>query len=639
MCGIIGFVNLDRQKTADPQTARRMAGAIVHRGPDDEGFYFNGHVAMGMRRLSIIDLAGGHQPISNEDGSVWVVFNGEIYNYQELRQHLLARSHQLKTNSDTETIVHLYEEYGDELVQYLNGMFGLALWDERRRRLLVARDRMGEKPLYFTQTPEALVFASELKALVEHPSVERRINLLALRKYLQYEFVPSPHTMLEGVQKLLPAHRLIFEDGSWRTERYWQLNYDGERLKIGEEEAAEEVHRRLREAVRMRLVADVPLGVLLSGGIDSSSVAELACEAAGGRVKTFSIAFEEKSFDESSYARKVAAQLGTEHYEQRFTERQMLDIVPEIPRLLDEPLGDGSLIPTFLLSRFTRQHVTVALGGDGGDELFAGYPTYGAHRMAKLYQMIPRLIRNGLIEPAVASLPVSTDNLSFDFKAKRFVRGASHAPGTRHTIWMGSYDAREQRELLRPEVVAANPDERVFDEILTYDRLNGAHRNGAGKMDLIEHMMKLDATHYLSECVLFKVDRASMAASLETRAPFLDHTFVEFVLKLPVEMKLKTQLSGWNGKYILKKAMRGRLPDDVIDRPKKGFGMPVAKWVKGELRDFVRDTFAPERLRRRGLFNVDYVQRLLDEHERGVADHRKLIWTLLMFEMWPLAAS
>jgi asparagine synthase (glutamine-hydrolysing) len=639
MCGIIGFVNLDRQKTADPQIARRMAGAIIHRGPDDEGFYSGGPVAMGMRRLSIIDLAGGHQPISNEDGSVWVVFNGEIYNYQELRQHLLERGHQLKTNSDTETIVHLYEEYGDELVQHLNGMFGFALWDERRRRLLVARDRMGEKPLYFTQTPEALVFASELKALVEHPSVERRINLLALRKYLQYEFVPSPHTMLEGIQKLLPAHRLIFEGGRWRTERYWQLSYDGQRLKISEDEAAEEVHRRLREAVRMRLVADVPLGVLLSGGIDSSSVAELACEAAGGRVKTFSIAFEEKSFDESSYARKVAAQLGTEHYEQRFTERQMLDIVPEIPRLLDEPLGDGSLIPTFLLSRFTRQHVTVALGGDGGDELFAGYPTYGAHRMAKLYQMIPRVIRSGLIEPAVASLPVSTDNLSFDFKAKRFVRGASHAPGTRHTIWMGSYDAPLQRELLRPEVIAANPDEQVFDEILAYDRLNGAHRNGAGKVDLIEQMMKLDATHYLSECVLFKVDRASMAASLETRAPFLDHTFVEFVLKLPVEMKLKSQLSGWNGKYILKKAMRGRLPDDVIDRPKKGFGMPVAKWVKGELRDFVRDTFAPERLQRRGLFNVEYVQRLLDEHERGVADHRKLIWTLLMFEMWPLAAS
>ncbi|HMV49602.1 MAG TPA: asparagine synthase (glutamine-hydrolyzing) [Blastocatellia bacterium] len=627
MCGIIGFVNLDQQQPASERIARAMNQAIVHRGPDDEGFYFNGNVALGMRRLSIIDLAGGHQPISNEDGSVWVVFNGEIYNYRELRELLLARGHQLKTNSDTETIVHLYEDYGDELVQHLNGMFGFALWDERRRRLLIARDRMGEKPLYFAQTGESFVFASELKALVEHPSVQRRVNLSALRKYLQYEFVPSPHTMLEGVQKLPPAHRLIFENGRWRTERYWQLSYGGERLKLNEEEAAEEVRRRLREAVRMRLVADVPLGVLLSGGIDSSAMAQLACEAAGGRVKTFSIAFEEKSFDESSYARKVAEQLGTEHYEKRFTEREMLDIVPEIPRLLDEPLGDGSLIPTFLLSKFTRERVTVALGGDGGDELFAGYPTYSAHRVAGLYQMLPQFVRSVLIEPAVAALPVSTDNLSFDFKAKRFVRGATHAAGTRHTVWMGSYDAAQQRELLRPEIIAACPDEEVFDEVLPYDRANG---NG----NLIERMMKLDATHYLSECVLFKVDRASMAASLETRAPFLDHTFVEFVLKLPVEMKLK----GFTGKYILKKAMRGHLPDDVIDRPKKGFGMPVAKWVKGELRDFVRDTFSPERLNRRGLFNAGYVQRLLDEHESGIADHRKLIWTLLMFEMWPLAA-
>ncbi len=634
MCGIIGFINLDHQQTASEHIARSMAGAIIHRGPDDEGFYFNHHVAIGMRRLSIIDLAGGHQPISNEDGSVWVVFNGEIYNYRELRQRLLARGHQLKTNSDTEVIVHLYEDHGDDLVQHLNGMFGLALWDERRQRLLIARDRMGEKPLYFTQTGEAFVFASELKALVEHPSVERRINLLALRKYLQYEFVPSPHTMLEGVRKLLPAHRLIFENGRWRTESYWKISYDDERLKISEEEAAEEIRNRLREAVRMRLVSDVPLGVLLSGGIDSSSMAEMACEAAGGRVKTFSIAFEEKSFDESSYARRVAAQLGTEHYEQRFTEGQMLDIVPEIPRLLDEPLGDGSLIPTFLLSRFTRQHVTVALGGDGGDELFAGYPTYGAHRMANLYQKLPRFLRSGIIEPAVARLPVSTENLSFDFKAKRFVRGASHAAGTRHTIWMGSYDAAEQRKLLNPEIIAACPDEEVFDEVLPFDRLNGAHQ-AARKIDLIENMMTLDARLYLAECVLFKVDRASMAASLETRAPFLDHTFVEFVLKLPVEMKLK----GLTGKYILKKAMRGRLPDEVIDRPKKGFGMPVAKWVKGELRGFVRDTFSPERLNRRGLFNADYVQRMLDEHERGLADHRKLIWTLLMFEMWPLAAN
>jgi asparagine synthase (glutamine-hydrolysing) len=627
MCGILGFINLDRNNRADQRIARQMAEAIVHRGPDDEGFYFKDNVALGMRRLSIIDLETGHQPISNEDGSVWVVFNGEIYNFLELRQRLVARGHQFRTHSDTEVIVHLYEDYGDDLVDHLNGMFAFALWDERRERLLVARDRMGEKPLYFTQTAESFIFASELKSLVTHPLVERRINLLALRKYLQYEFVPSPHTMIEGVHKLRPAHRLIFEQDQWRTERYWRLSYEGERLKIGEDEAIEETRRRLREAVRLRLVSDVPLGVLLSGGIDSSSVAELACEAAEGRVKTFSIAFDEKSFDESSYARLVANHLGTEHYERRFTEREMLDIVPEIPRLLDEPLGDGSLIPTYLLSRFTRERVTVALGGDGGDELFAGYPTYAAHRMAGYYRALPRFVRKGLIEPAIARLPVSTDNLSFDFKAKRFVQGAALPAGTRHTVWMGSYTAEQQRLLLSPEVLATCPDDQVFDEVRGFDQPNGH--------DVVERMMALDATHYLSECVLFKVDRASMAASLETRAPFLDHTLVEFLAKLPLDLKLR----GFTGKYVLKRAMRGRLPQQVINRPKKGFGMPVAKWIKGELRGFVRDTFAPERLRRRGLFHADYVERLLREHERGVADHRKLIWTLLMFEMWPLAEN
>ena len=633
MCGILGFINTEQTRPADEQIARGMAAAILHRGPDDEGFYFKENVALGMRRLSIIDLATGRQPISNEDGSVWVVFNGEIYNFPELRQRLLSRGHQFSTHSDTEVIVHLYEDHGDDLLDHLNGMFAFALWDERRRRLLVARDRMGEKPLYFTRTANSFIFASELKSLVAHPEVERRVNLLALRKYLQYEFVPSPHTMIEGVRKLRPAHRLIFEKGEWRTEPYWRLSYEGERLKIGEDEAAEEIHRRLLEAVRMRLISDVPLGVLLSGGIDSSAIAALACEAAEGRVKTvktvktFSIAFEEKSFDESSYARLVADRLGTEHYEQRFTEREMLEIIPEIPRLLDEPLGDGSLIPTFLLSRFTRERVTVALGGDGGDELFAGYPTYAAHRMADYYRALPRFLREGLIEPAVARLPVSTENLSFDFRAKRFVQGAALPAGERHTVWMGSYTAEQQRRLLAPEVLAACPDEEVFDEIRIYD-----YRNGH---DVVEMMMTLDATHYLSECVLFKVDRASMAASLETRAPFLDHTLIEFLTKLPVDLKLR----GLTGKYILKRAMRDLLPQQVIKRPKKGFGMPVAKWVKGELRTFVRDAFAPERLKKRGLFNADYVERLLDEHERGVADHRKLIWTLLMFEMWPLAAS
>ena len=628
MCGIVGIINSDRGKPAEEVNARAMAAAIIHRGPDDEGFYVRNNVALGMRRLSIIDLATGHQPISNEDGTVWVVFNGEIYNYPELRRMLIEKGHTLRTHSDTEVIVHLYEDYGDDLLQHLNGMFAFALWDEKRERLLIARDRMGEKPLYFTQLPDkTFIFGSELKAVVAHPGVGRRVNHLALRKYLQYEFVPSPHTMIEGVHKLPPAHRLIFENGNLRTDRYWKLSYEGERISISDDEAAEELTRRLRESVSMRLISDVPLGVLLSGGIDSSTVAALACETARDRVKTFSIAFEEKSFDESSYARLVAKHLGTQHFEKRFTEKEMLDIVPEIPRLLDEPLGDASLIPTFLVSQFTREHVTVALGGDGGDELLAGYPTYVAHRLAGYYRSIPGIIRERLIEPVVARLPVSTDNLSFDFKAKRFVQGAALPLGARHTVWMGSYDSEHQRALLAPEIINQCPDDAVFDEISPYDKLTGS-----GIADPVELMMTLDAGHYLSECVLFKVDRASMAASLETRAPFLDHTLVEFLSRIPLNQKLR----GLNGKFILKRAMRNKLPPSVIKRPKKGFGMPVAKWVKGDLRQLVRDTLSPRRLKDRGLFNPEYVIKMLDEHEKNQADHRKLIWTLLMFELWPL---
>lgn len=628
MCGIVGFINSERNRPASESIIREMAGAIRHRGPDDEGFYISQNVALGMRRLSIIDLATGHQPISNEDGTVWVVFNGEIYNFQPLRERLLALGHKLQTSSDTEVLVHLYEEYGDDLVTHLNGMFAFAIWDTKRERLLIARDRMGEKPLYFTQLPDqTLIFGSELKAVVTHPLVEQRLDRRALRKYLQYEFVPSPHSMIDGVMKLQPGHRLIFERNRWRTERYWDLRYETDRLKMDEEEAAEELRQRLRESVRLRLISDVPLGVLLSGGIDSSSVAALACETARGRVRTFSIAFAEKSFDESDYARMVAGRLGTEHFEHRFTEREMLEIVPEIPRLLDEPLGDGSLIPTFLLSRFTRKHVTVALGGDGGDELLAGYPTYFAHRYAEIYQKVPRFLRRFLIEPAIRHLPVSTANLSFDFKARRFIEGAARPLGLRHTIWMGSFDPWQQRQLLAPDIIEEWPDERIYDEIAPYN--NPAFMPG---IDPVEKMMKLDAGHYLAEDVLFKVDRASMAASLETRAPFLDHTLIEFIARLPLDLKLR----GRNGKYILKRAMADQLPEQIINRPKKGFGMPVARWIKGELRTLVRDTLAPDRLRRRGLFNPDYVARLLDEHEKGLADHRKLIWTLLMFEMWPL---
>jgi len=628
MCGIVGIIQGYREQPADKRMVRSMAAALAHRGPDDEGFLFRGPVAMGIRRLSIIDVEGGHQPISNENGTVSVVFNGEIYNFAELREDLEARGHQFRTRSDTEVLVHLYEEAGDDLVDHLNGMFAFALWDDERQRLLLARDRMGEKPLYFSELQDkTFLFASELKALMLHPKLDRDINALALRKYLTYEFVPSPHSIIANVWKLPPAHRLAWERGkSWSMERYWSLSYSVPKLSQKPDELAEEIDYRLGESVRSRLVADVPLGILLSGGVDSSAIAALASNVAGSQVKTFSIGFDEPSFDESKYASEVARHLGTEHHEKKLTEKDLLDVLAVIPQLLDEPLGDGSLIPTFLLSKHAREFVKVALGGDGGDELFAGYPTYVAHQMAEYYRHAPAAIRERLIEPSVSRLPVSLNNLSFDFRAKRFVRGALLEPGMRHTLWMGSFDPEEQRRLLVPEILEMCPDEEVYSEVsnLTSNQAsNGEHP--------IEGLMRLDATHYLSECVLVKVDRASMAASLEVRAPFLDHTFVEYVTRLPLELKLK----GRTTKHILRQAMQHRLPRRIIARKKKGFGMPVGKWLRSELRDTVHDTLSPERLNRHGMFNSGYVQQLIGEHEKGFADNRKLLWTLLMFELWP----
>jgi asparagine synthase (glutamine-hydrolysing) len=627
MCGILGIIQGYREQSADKRTARRMAAALAHRGPDDEGFYYRGSIVLGMRRLAVIDLPGGHQPISNEDGSIWVVFNGEIYNFAILREDLEARGHQFRTSSDTEVIVHLYEEFGDGLLDHLNGMFAFALWDEREERLLIARDRMGEKPLYYTELPDrTFAFASELKAILQHPAVEGRIDIHALRKYLTYEFVPSPYSIIAGVSKLPPAHKLVWQRRGWRVERYWSLSYSEPKLKIGADEAAEEVRVRLGEAVRQRLVADVPLGVLLSGGVDSSAIAALACEVGTNQIKTFSIGFEEKSFDESSHARTVANHLGTEHHEKRFTESEMLDVIAEIPRLLDEPLGDASLIPTYLLSQFARSEVTVALGGDGGDELFAGYPTYSAHQLAGTYNLLPRSLRKSVIERGIATLPVSIENLSFDYKARRFIKGAGLPAGMRHTLWMGSFDPEQQAELLHPDLLAAAPDEEVYEEVLKFDRPREA--NGES---LVESMMRLDATHYLSECVLVKVDRASMAASLEVRAPFLDHTFVEHVSRLPISLKLR----GMTTKYVLRRAMKDRLPARITARGKKGFGIPVAKWIKGELAPLVNDVLSDARLYRQGIFNPNYVRQLIEEHNRGEVDNRKLIWTLLMFEMFP----
>ena len=623
MCGITGWASLDARTPPTDGAAEllhAMCERMTHRGPDSEGLMVTTGVGLGMRRLAIIDLQTGEQPATNEDGTVSVILNGEIYNYQTLRAQLGKRGHHFRSASDTEVLPHLYEEYGTEMVLHLNGMFAFALWDARRRRLLIARDRFGEKPLYWGVFDGTLLFASEPKVLLAHPAVRPNLNTDALRQYLSFDYVPAPLSIYNGIQKLTAAHTLTLCDGQIDIKPYWRLSYKTTEPVPSEEEAAEHLRELLAESVRLRLVSDVPLGVLLSGGIDSSTVAAMAVRASSEAVKTFSISFAESSYDESAYARAVAKFLGTDHHEERLSVDLAANLVSEIGSWMDEPLSDPSLVPTYLLSRFTRRHVTVALGGD---ELFAGYPMYWGHSFARIYAHLPRLLRRRLVEPAVRRLPVKTKNLSFDFKARRFIAGADQDMVARHHIWFGSFTPEEQNALLTPEVREATDGD-------IYARARRLLEEDCDADNTVECMQSLDTRLYLAEDILTKVDRASMAVSLEVRAPFLDPRVAEYAASLPASYKLR----GRRSKYILKRAVAPLLPPFVARRGKKGFGVPVAEWLKGRLRPLARDLLSPERIRKAGLFNADYVTRLQDEHERGQANHRKLLWTLLMFELW-----
>ena len=641
MCGITGWINLrqsDSNASAE-SVLHSMCERIAHRGPDSEGLWLDSTAALGMRRLSIIDLRTGDQPVFNEDGTVVVMMNGELYNYREVRKELEQLGHQFVTQSDTEILPHLYEQYGEAMVEYLNGMYAFALWDTRTKKLIIARDRFGEKPLYYGVFDGKLIWASEPKAILAHPAVTPEINLDALRHYVSYDYVPAPMSIFKGIFKLPAAHILTVEKGEVKTRRYWDIDWSASgaaaegasknangqspaKTQSTLSEKAGELRNLLSDSVRMRLVSDVPLGILLSGGIDSSTIAAFAVRHAAEKVKTFSIGFEEDSFDESRYARKVSAHLGTEHHEEILSAEKAGDLISEIAQWLDEPLSDGSLIPTYLLARFVRKYVTVALGGDGGDELFAGYPMYFAHSVAAKYLAIPSFLRRGIIEPVVNSLPVSDKNLSFDYKAKRFIRAAKYDDVARHHSWFGSFSIDRHNSLFSKDFIAQTEADIYGDVRELVGRSNAKN--------VIEKMQYADINYYLAEDILTKVDRAAMAVSLETRAPFLDPRIGQFAASLPVEYKLK----GKNGKVILKAAMKDLLPDEILNRPKKGFGIPVAEWLKGRLNSLLNDMLAPERLRNHGLFDPDFVTKLIKEHESGIASHHKELWTLLVFQLW-----
>jgi asparagine synthase (glutamine-hydrolysing) len=624
MCGICGIVNSDPGQPVQKAVLAGMNEAMCHRGPDAHGFYLKGPLGLGHRRLSIIDLATGQQPMTNEDESIWLVFNGEIYNFLELRRQLLQAGHVFRTRSDGEVILHAFEEYGDRCVQYFNGMFAFAIWDHNKKRLFLARDRVGIKPLYYACLPDCFLFASELKSLLAHPKMTRNLDFQALSQYLSYEYVPSPKSIFQGVKKLPPGHTLRLSENRIELNCYWDFALDRSETEKRRnlQDYLSELRDTLKEAVSLELISDVPVGVLLSGGLDSSSIALMLKALKVPKIQSFSVGFEDASFDESEYARLVAQQLDSEHHEIILTSQAMLELVPRLGQLLDEPLGDSSFIPTFLLSQFTRQHVKVALGGDGGDELFGGYPTLQAHLGMEAYQrFLPDNLRRHLAPWVTRKLPVSFDNISFDFKVKRFLAGQNLPPYSRHQLWMGSFSPPQKSLLLNPDFY--NPSGPEAEPIYR-------HWQACPAQDLLNKVFYCDLKLYLEGDILAKVDRASMANSLEVRVPLLNGLLLDFSAGLSRDLKV-----GWlTTKYLLRRAMQDLLPPEIVRRRKKGFNMPVAKWLTGPLKPLATDMLAPARIKRHGLFNSDYIQTLLHKHLSRRQDNRKLLWTLLSFELW-----
>lgn len=625
MCGICGY----ESGVVDGALLQRMNARLRPRGPDEEGFYTGDGVALAMRRLCVIDPVGGQQPITNEDGAMRLVYNGEIYNYRELRDELRGKGHTFSSDSDTEVIVHGYEEWGDAVVERLNGMFAFGLWDTRSRTWFLARDRLGEKPLYYYHAPGIFAFASEPKSLLEHPSVPRRLNPAGLAAYLTFDYIPSPDSIYEGIRKLPPAHKMRVRGSCIEVKPYWTFPT---RAEAEHEEGLSadpanwrwRLRERLGEAVARQLVSDVPLGCFLSGGLDSSAIAVLMGEQLGaGKVQTFAIGFTDRSFDESGHAATVARHLGTEHHTQVVDAKQLFDLLPAVATFMDEPLGDGSVLPTFALARFAKAHVTVALSGDGGDELLGGYPTLFADRWANRYtRFIPPWLHRSLTS-AARRIPVSTADMSFDFKLKQFLRAAQLPSDVRHFGWVGSFLPEELTHLLQPGVreaaLATSPYARVLAEL-----------DGRADRQGLDRLLFLYARFYLAEDVLVKVDRCTMACGLETRAPFLDPSFVRLCAAVPTNLKVR----GTGTKIVLRQAFADALPPAILKRPKKGFGMPVARWLRGTLRPLLLEMLDGDRLRRQGLFEPAPIQRMCREHLDGRADHRKQLWTLLAFQLW-----
>ena len=615
MCGICGIVTADRAAPPDLEAVRRMNARLTHRGPDSDGVFEADGVALAMRRLSIIDLEGGDQPIANEDGSVTVVHNGEIYNYRELRAELERRGHRFRTRSDTEVLVHLYEEHGDEFLERLRGMFAIALWDSPQRRLLLARDRFGIKPLYYRAKDGGLSFASELKAMLEQPGFSREIDPRAVAAYLAFNSIPAPLTIFAEARKLAPGTLLSWREGELSERRYARPRpAAADRVRRGPAAGlAEELRETLRDSVRAHLVADVPVGVLLSGGVDSAGLAALAAGEEGAGVKTFSVGFEEASFDELDRARLVAQRYGTDHHE-IVLRPDAVELLPKLVEAFDEPFGDSSALPTYLVSELAAANVKVALSGEGGDELFGGYYTYVADLLAaRVGRFAP------LAAPLVEALPSSDAKVSFDYKAKRFVRAARLPPLERHHAWKEIFSAERQAALLGARGTGWNPVDLYRER---YAETAGA--------EPLARLQDVDLGIYLVDDLLVKTDRSSMAHSLELRVPFLDNEVADFALGLATPLKVR----GLAKKRLLRRALAPLLPREILRAPKQGFSIPVAAWLRGPLQGYARDLLSPANLERQGCFDAATVGALLDSHCAGREDLSRQLWGLMAFTLW-----
>jgi len=613
MCGICGIYNFGTRAPADGAALKRATDAMAHRGPDDEGFYLQGEVALGNRRLSIIDLPGGHQPISNEDKTIWITFNGEIYNYRELRADLLKRGHEFRTSSDTEAIVHLYEEYDLACLDRLRGMFAFALWDARKQRLLLVRDRLGIKPVFYRLEPGALVFASESRALRELAEKPLEVDPQSVYDFFAFRYIPAPRTFYRGVEKLLPGHFLIADSSGVHTRAYWDIPGEEDPPRPAKE-VADELVAQLRESVRLRLVADVPLGVFLSGGTDSSAVVALMTELEAHPLRTFSVGFEEPEYSELPYARAVAQRFATEHHELIVRPEQLSSELPRLAAFRNEPVAEPTDVALYLLSRLAADSVKVVLAGEGGDELFAGYPKYAADPFATLVSALPQ----GLTHALIRRLPYRQRRAKIALEALS-IRDAAERSAT----WFASFSREERQKLFAPEFLAqVDPTHpaQVFESYLQKQR----------QATPLKQMLYADLKVWLPDNLLLRGDLMTMAASIEERVPFLDHKLVEFAARVPT--KLLTQ--GFRTKALLKRAFERFLPRQILYRRKVGFAVPVGEWFRGPLKSFVADLVLSSDARSRGYFNPTSMETFLREHFDGICDRQKQLWALVNFELW-----